>query len=101
MSKTVGGATKYFVDVAGVYLGAFGAYVDPETGDDVFPPFPVGAIEVPEAPEDARQTWNGAMWSQVPAPPPPPLTADALADLLVSKGVVTRGEVDAKRGPPL
>ncbi|MES0049241.1 hypothetical protein [Mesorhizobium sp. M0053] len=48
--------TKYFVDSNGRYLGGF---------DGADPPF--GAIEVPEAPEDARQVWDRSAWSAPPA----------------------------------
>ena len=46
--------TKYFVDHAGNYIGAF---------DGAEPP--KGAIEVPSAPEDARQPWLGDSWGSV------------------------------------
>lgn len=39
--------TKYFVDVSGAYIGGFDG-ADP----------PLGSIEVPVAPEDARQIWH-------------------------------------------
>jgi len=48
--------TKFFVDGAGKYLGAF---------DGAAPP--AGAVEVPSAPEDAAQLWDGATWGPVPA----------------------------------
>lgn len=44
-------ATKYYVDAEGNYIGGFDG-VDP----------PEGAIEVPEAPEDARQKWVNGAW---------------------------------------
>lgn len=47
---------KYYVDAAGSYLG----------GWDASPP--AGAIEVPTAPEDARQVWDGQAWSPLPSP---------------------------------
>ena len=49
---------KFFVDNLGTFIGAF----------DGAPP-PAGAIEVPMAPEDARQVWLGSAWSALPAAP--------------------------------
>lgn len=43
--------TKYFVDTIGRYIGGFDGAESPE-----------GAIEVPIAPDDARQIWNGTSW---------------------------------------
>ena len=43
---------KYFVDGNGIYIGGFEG-AEP----------PGGATEVPEAPEDARQVWDGKAWS--------------------------------------
>ncbi|HEX5362333.1 MAG TPA: hypothetical protein VFW49_14800 [Fluviicoccus sp.] len=51
--------TKYFVDVSGAYIGGF-AGAEP----------PAGAIEVPTAPQDARQVWQGNEWSPVPVDVP-------------------------------
>jgi hypothetical protein len=50
--------TRYFIDGDGVYLGGF---------DGVQPP--AGAVEVARAPADARQTWTGAAWGDVPERP--------------------------------
>ena len=47
--------TKYFVDGNGAYLGGF---------DGAEPP--AGAVEVSEAPDDARQVWDGKAWSAAP-----------------------------------
>lgn len=47
--------TRFFVDANGKYLGGF---------DGAEPP--VGAIEVPDAPANAAQKWNGAGWDAVP-----------------------------------
>jgi hypothetical protein len=49
------GMTKYYVDDEGNYIGGF---------DGAEPP--AGAIEVPEAPADARQKWSGDGWSAAP-----------------------------------
>lgn len=46
--------TQFFVDQNGNYLGGFDG-VDP----------PEGAIEVPTAPDDARQKWSGSAWLPV------------------------------------
>ena len=47
--------TKYFVDQAGNYIGAF---------DGAEPP--AGSVEVPSAPSDARQPWTGSGWGAIP-----------------------------------
>ena len=46
--------TTWVVTEDGLYLGGF---------DGAEPP--KGAIEVPEPPVDARQTWDGRAWSEV------------------------------------
>jgi hypothetical protein len=75
-------STKYFVDATGVYLGGF-AGIDP----------PVGAIEVPSAPDDARQTWDSELgeWSVLPSlstdPNDHPLTALEFDAALVRLGI--------------
>jgi hypothetical protein len=43
--------TKYYVDTNGVYLGGFCGCDPPE-----------GAVEVPDAPMDARMTWANGGW---------------------------------------
>jgi len=44
---------KYYVDaVTGVYLGGFGGSIQPD-----------GAVEVPNAPGDARDVWVDGAWS--------------------------------------
>lgn len=53
---------KYYVDAEGEYLG----------GWDANPP--AGAIEVPTAPEDARQIWDGEVWGW-----PQPMLEEAIA----------------------
>lgn len=47
--------SKYFVDAAGVYIGGFDGAEPPED-----------AVEVPAAPIDARQIWDGKAWGAVP-----------------------------------
>lgn len=54
---------RFFVDAAGRYVGGF----------DGAPP-PAGAVEVPSAPDDARQVWDGAAWGPAPTSPPVPPT---------------------------
>lgn len=45
---------KNFIGPSGKYLGGF---------DGALPP--TGSIEVPFAPDDARQKWNGSSWDSV------------------------------------
>lgn len=45
------GMTKFFIDRDGNYLGGYDGAEPPE-----------GAIEVAEAPHDARQKWTGGRW---------------------------------------
>lgn len=47
--------TKFYVNDQGVYLGGFEG-AEP----------PIGAIEVPEPPSDARQIWDGEAWLPLP-----------------------------------
>lgn len=55
---------RYFVTSSGAYIGAFD--VPDEALTALLPP---GAIEVPEPPQDARQTWQDGAWSAVPPQP--------------------------------
>jgi len=85
--------TQYYVDAAGKYLGGF-------DGAEALKLVPPGATEVPGAPEDARQIWDGAKWGPVPAPPPKsaaPLTADELAEILIAKGAISQPDIAAKK----
>jgi len=69
--------TKHYVDNEGRYLGAF---VSTTRGEVTFEPdVPQGAIEVPTAPDDARQLWdfNAEDWDGAPA--------EALIDYAVEK----------------
>ncbi len=50
--------TKYFVDKQGNYIGGF---------DEA--PAPAGAVEVPLAPDDARQKWLGTAYGPIPSGP--------------------------------
>jgi len=47
--------TRYFVDAQGFYLGGFDGAEPPNS-----------AIEVPRAPDDARQIWQNGKWSIAP-----------------------------------
>jgi len=67
--------TKYFVDANGAYIGGFDGAEPPE-----------GAIEVPIAPDDARQKWDGNGWSDVPPARP-----------MVAKSVVQARIIEAGR----
>ena len=55
--------TKFYVTPAGVYVGGFyGA--EP----------PIGSIEVPTAPDNALDLWDGANWVSAPTPIPQSVT---------------------------
>ncbi|QPC93827.1 hypothetical protein [Mesorhizobium sp. INR15] len=69
--------TKYFVDSKGAYLGGFDGAEPPD-----------GATEVPNAPEDARQVWQGDGWSDAPT-----------MRRLVLKSVVQARIIDAGKMP--
>jgi hypothetical protein len=70
--------TKYFVDMAGNYIGAF---------DGAEPP--ASSIEAPSAPDDARQPWLGDRWGEVQKTQYQ-INAEALAYLLSTDWYVTR-----------
>ena len=56
--------TKYYISKTGAYLGAFAST---ELDGKVFTASPpAGSIEVPSAPDDARQPWLGDHWGEVP-----------------------------------
>ncbi|MER8741552.1 hypothetical protein NKH54_00575 [Mesorhizobium sp. M1004] len=71
--------TRFFVDADGVYLGGF-------NGEGVV--LPENGIEVPEAPGDARQIWNGNAWSEQP-----------VLRRLILKSVVQARIIDAGKMP--
>ena len=56
---------KYYCDVDGKYLGGW--------DDEV--PGPGGSTEVPTAPGNSKQVWNGTTWSEYFVPQPQELTA--------------------------
>lgn len=60
---------KFYVDAEGNYVGAFEG-IDP----------PEGSVEVPSAPADARQVWDGEEWG--PVPPPLRLSWHEFRDLI-------------------
>lgn len=64
---------KYFVDADGAYLGGY---------DGAAPPF--GAVEVPHAPGDALQRWNGQGFDPPPVETPPP-SLEEMVHALVEK----------------
>lgn len=70
---------KYFIDEQGRYLGGWSQ--NP----------PRGAIEVPFAPDDARQPWLGDRWGAVPLPPVADSDVDAERDRRIDAGVMFQG----------
>lgn len=70
--------TKYFVDASGNYVGAF---------DGAEPP--AGSVEVPFAPDDARQVWNGSAWGPVPA------TRQTVLKSVVQARIIDAGKMGA------
>ena len=75
---------KYFVDAQGNYLGGY---------DGANPP--VGAIEVPDAPADARQKWNNGWLPYVPDLDA--IDQDELNRALMADGSVLRAVVAVLR----
>ncbi|WP_292565167.1 hypothetical protein [Mesorhizobium sp.] len=73
--------TKFFVDGNGVYLGGFDGAEPPE-----------GAIEVPEAPEDARQVWQNGAWSALPDLVPASVSARQFKLQLLASGLLDEVE---------
>lgn len=69
-------STRYFVDPGGTYLGGF---------DGAEPPR--GSVEVPAAPEDGRQKWDGRGWSPKPSDDYA-LTKDLLIDRMTNPELV-------------
>lgn len=69
--------TSYFVDATGAYLGGFDGGAEP----------PAGAIEVPSAPQDARQTWADGAWSA------PPETQTVLKSTVQAR-IIAAGKMD-------
>lgn len=73
--------TKYYTDPDGNYIGAFDG-ADP----------PLGAIEVPTAPEDARQKFLGGEWSAVPEPVPDIISDRQFFQELANRSVISQQE---------
>lgn len=63
--------TRFFVDQAGVYMGGF---------DGAEPP--VGAVEVPSAPDHAADLWAGGAWE-------PNVQARAVQEIARLEGTIT------------
>jgi len=70
-------STRYFVTEAGEYIGAYCGVAPPD-----------GAIEVPDAPSDASQLWQGNSWSELTPP-----------RKMVLKSVVQARIIDAGKMP--
>jgi len=56
---------KYYVDSDGKYVGAFEMPKDKDNNELDHLDVPAGAQEVPKAPNDARQKWNGTGYDDV------------------------------------
>lgn len=77
---------KHFVDGDGVYLGAWD---DASLTGDAAPP--LGSLEVPYAPSDARQPWIGDSWGEVPRDPVTSAEVDIERDSRIDAGVEFQG----------
>lgn len=74
--------TKYYVDGSGNYMGAY---------DGVGVVAPVGGIEVPTPPDDARQKWNSGTSSWSPYTPDyNTIDTNTLNAALIEPGSVVR-----------
>lgn len=71
--------TKYYVDAQGNYIGGF---------DGVAPP--ANTVEVPNAPDDARQKWSGGQWQTLPANQQSVDDQAALNAALTAQGSIVR-----------
>ncbi|MDH0337595.1 hypothetical protein [Metapseudomonas otitidis] len=60
---------------------------------------PQGAVEVPSAPADARQTWLGDQWSEIPSPPVTSADIDAERNRRISAGFSFQGKFYQSRLP--
>lgn len=69
-------AAQYFVDAKGKYIGGFDGVEPPE-----------GAIEVPTAPEDARQTWSSGAWGA------PPVVRRTVLKSIVQSRIIDAGKM--------
>lgn len=73
--------TQYFVDGEGNYIGGF---------DGVEPPD--GSIEVPSAPEDARQVWSNGAWGPIPVTVPDRVSSRQFKLQLLASGLLDQVE---------
>lgn len=62
---------------------------------DEFDNAPAGAVEVPTAPADGRDTWDGSKWIPY-IDPPAPLDPAAFMRVAIAKGLVTEAEIRAQ-----
>lgn len=69
--------TIYYVDEKGVYLGGYSGAEPPE-----------GAIEVPAAPDDARQIWGFPGWGETPVAVPTTVTKRQAKLALLDSGIL-------------
>lgn len=69
--------TKHYVDQSGVYVGGYSGAEPPE-----------GSVEVPYAPDDARQVWDGSQWSEVPEQVPASVTKRQAKLALLKAGLL-------------
>ncbi len=77
------------VDPSGVQI-----YRGHDGNDKVARLVSAGNARVDTPPPDEHATWDGAVWvpGTPPVPPPAPLTAEELYDMLLTKGVVGAGD---------
>ncbi len=73
--------TKFYRDEEGKYIGAFGG----ETGK-----VPLGAIEIPKAPADARAIWDGSNWIE-----PVPIREDLIKQEVLKQGLTEPRMIEA------
>jgi hypothetical protein len=72
---------KFYIDANGAYIGGFVGTNPPE-----------GAVEVPTAPQDAEQIWDGEAWGEIPLAPLQPITQRQLRLTLISAGLYSAAE---------
>lgn len=86
----MGVETKYYVDMDGKYLGGF---------SDGNASIPQGAIEVPSAPADARQSYANGVWSAPPPPIIPTITTRQFLIAAAANGLITWEEAKSSEAP--
>lgn len=57
---------KFYIDSSNSYIGSFSGIIDINGEIIEFPEIPNGAIEVPTAPDDARQKWDNVNKAWLP-----------------------------------